>query len=506
MKQQSIAAIKRYRTARLAKAATKALYYNSRGQRQKFINTLGDAMIELGGVYIKFLQGVLLQSDSMKIWQHPDKLKIFERLESEPLNIQSVIESELGQERAKHIAQIQPEPFAAGSFGQVYYAVHQNGQPVIVKVLRPLIKETLKFDLKLLNRFSKTINKALVPNLSMDLTSGYKDFAAATLRETDYKAEADFGDELYHAYRDNPKLVIPKTYTELCTDNIIVQEYIDGVSVAYLVGLVQQGVDPEAWVKEHLGSDLKQQLTTYSYEMTYGCFTLPRIQGDPHPGNVKLLPNNKVAMIDFGISAATTHDKAAYLGLIKEYQKLNQGKLDVAGLFGGTMRYFGSSLYSALQKLGNVFAADVNLNQELSKFIESNFMELSGGESLESIARSPRAVTLLNRMVNQNNRYGFVMDMKSTDVLRAAHSAITLLDSLGMYQKVVPEVYKRVIAEVEVNFPQLAAEPQPTISVGKAIDVVTGWLERVADRDPGLFRSLMQKLQLKKVQERLANK
>lgn len=498
---QSIAAIKRYRTARMGKILTRAYYLHKRNKKDELTDFLANEMVELGGVYVKFMQGVMLQSEFMKRWRSPDKLKIFERLESEPLDVVKVLQQELPANKLKDIAEIQPQPFAAGSFGQVYYGRHKNGKPIIIKVLRPLIRETLKFDLKLLNGFSKALSKRMYKNTQLDMKQAFKDFTAATLKETDYQAEADFAQEQYEYYKDHPSLVIPETFRDLCTDNIIVQEYIGGVSAAYLVGLVQQGVDPVKWVKNEIGSNLDQQLSVMAYELMLGVFTMPRIQGDPHPGNVKLLPDNKVALIDFGISARSSDNKGAYFGLLKEYDKMNKGHFDMVSIFTATLRFFGGELYRALLKLGNTFARNVDMNKQLSKVVETNFKDLSGGLDVKETIKNPKALTLLNKIANKDNKFGFVMKIESTEMLRAVQSVVTLLDSLGRYQAVVPKVYAEVIAKVEADYPEIATEQDPSMSTDRAIDIVSSWLERVADRDPALFTSLMEKMHMRKTLE-----
>src|SRR5690606_23305520 len=148
-------------------------------------NLICDEFTALGGVYIKFLQGVLLKSSLMKNWRSPNRLNIFENLESEPLNIQDILRAELGPQKVQQLVAISPEPFAAGSFGQVYYGQHADGTQIVVKVLRPLIRETLAFDLKLLGLFMKTwLTKS--PNMQLDIKTAIADFKRATLRETDY--------------------------------------------------------------------------------------------------------------------------------------------------------------------------------------------------------------------------------------------------------------------------------------------------------------------------------
>jgi hypothetical protein len=97
---KTIAAIKRNRTKRLASLVTKSYMLHRRKQDETMYNLICEEFVSLGGVYIKFLQGVLLRSQVMRKWHNPEKLKIFENLESEPLDIGKLLQHELGKEKA----------------------------------------------------------------------------------------------------------------------------------------------------------------------------------------------------------------------------------------------------------------------------------------------------------------------------------------------------------------------------------------------------------------------
>ena len=493
-----VKSIKRQRAAKIAKILGRSYYLNKSSQKDKLYTMLGDEMMALGGVYVKFLQGVMLQSWMMKRWHNPNRLHIFENLDSEPLDINRILTANL-KGRAQEVIDVQPRPFAAGSFGQVYFAQHSDGTPIIIKVLRPLINETLKFDLKLLKRFWAITHKRLNPHTGFNMSSAFNEFSAQTLKETDYIAEAEFAHEQYTTYKNHPKLIIPKTYTDLCTKQIIVQEYIGGVSGAQLVKLAStDGVDPKTYIKEQTGSDLVEQLQTLAFELLWGTFHLPRIMGDAHPGNVKLLGNNQIALIDFGISARSCSNQGAYLAIIREYDQMSSGTFNVANLFASSLRLFGGELYRALNKVSKLVGRDEDLNIELSKVIKTNFEILSGSEDLDTILKSPKAVMMFDRIANRNNRFGFSMKIEDAEMLRAVMSFVTLIDSLGVYREVMRDTYSKVIKQVNEVYPEIQTRPDPEITIGQSIDILYDWLERVASRDPALFRNLMRKLKLKR--------
>lgn len=499
---QSIAAIKRYRTRRLAALMTKCYYLHKRKRHEKMYNLLCDEFVLLGGVYIKFLQGVMLQSQIMRKWHSPNRLKIFENLESEPIDVVKLLQQELGPDKLSQITLIQPEPFAAGSFGQVYYGQHVSGKPIIIKVLRPMVRELLKHDLRLLSRFSKSFFIKMYPrNMEVDLAEAARDFRVATLRETDYKEEAHFANELYHVYKNHPHLVIPETFLGLCTDHIIVQEYVDGISVAQLVKLREQGVDPKEYVLEHLGSDLDEQLTMMGIEATKAIFNLNRVQGDPHPGNIRLMTNNRVGLIDFGISAPTPQNKAAFFGLLDEWNRLYSDSQNIMNLFEQFIRFFVSDLYRALKRLSAMSRRDddqedSNFTREVGKVAQQTFSSMIGTQDIRPLLADGRILQIINQMINKDNRFGLVMRLEASEVLRASQTYITLIDSLGRRETVLPNVFSEVIRQVDIEHPELRHQQEDTMSVGAAIETVTRWLERVAQRDPALFRQLMGRIRI----------
>src|ERR1039458_4682013 len=95
----SIAAIKRHRTAKIASLGTKAYYLYRHDQQDKMYTLICEEFIELGGVYIKFLQGVLLQNHALRQWHNPDKLKVFENLDHEPIDVVRLLQTELPPEK-----------------------------------------------------------------------------------------------------------------------------------------------------------------------------------------------------------------------------------------------------------------------------------------------------------------------------------------------------------------------------------------------------------------------
>ncbi|HUD06276.1 MAG TPA: AarF/ABC1/UbiB kinase family protein [Candidatus Saccharimonadales bacterium] len=496
MKPQTIASIKRHRTAKMAKVATRALYLQRRGRSAEMAAFIANEMVALGGVYVKFLQGVLLQSEFFKQWDNPNRYNIFENLDTEMIDLPTLLQKELPKSKLAQIAQVQPQPFAAGSFGQVYFGALRDGSPIIIKALRPLVRETLQYDLKLINVFAKKFFiKLFESNVDINASNALDEFKHSTLNETDYVSEANFAAEYHEAYKSHPTLFIPKTYLELCTPNIIVQEYVGGISAAQLIKLKEQGIEPLNYVWEHLGSNLDEQLTSLGIEFIKGIFTLPRIQGDPHPGNIKLLENNRVGIVDFGIIAPAPQDSPAFFALMEEYAKLYEGNLDIEELFGKFLRFFASDLYRAFRRLHDMSShSSEDLTKTIGKIAKKAFAGHMNHTNADKLMHDDSILSIINQVVNRQNRFGIVLTVHSSEILRAAQTYITLVETLDRGPKVLPVVFRRGVDEVKTLKPELSVEKPVHMSVTKAVDTVTRWLGRVAERDPQLFQKFMKQI------------
>jgi hypothetical protein len=98
--------------------------------------------------------------------------------------------------------------------------------------------------------------------------------------------------------------------------------------------------------------------------------------------------------------------------------------------------------------------------------------------------------------VNKGNRFGLIMRLEATDILRTVQTYTSLVSSLGRYREVVPPMMDQVTQDIRRLYPETITNTDDQIAVGDAIDTIMEWLERVAERDPALFRQLMQKIRL----------
>src|SRR5262249_3485536 len=149
-------------------------------------------------------------------------------------------------EKLSLIKTIESQPFATGSFGQVYRAWLWDDHPVIIKVLRPSVVKYLNYDLRLIGLLSWLYS--LVDRQKMlNFRDIYKDFKRTSLNETNYYREAVVARDYFEDYKNHPSLVIPETFLELSSHNVLTQSYIEGVSLTDLLSYQADGGDARAY-------------------------------------------------------------------------------------------------------------------------------------------------------------------------------------------------------------------------------------------------------------------
>lgn len=209
-------------------------------------------------------------------------------------DVEQIVTNELGVRISKAFAEFEATPMAAASLGQVHRAQLRDGLEVAVKVQRPGIRERIIQDLDSLEEIAGMLDKHTKAGKRYDFSSMLVEFRKSLLQELDYRTEArnliTFGDNL----REFELIVVPRPIEDYSTSRVLTMEYIKGKKVTTLSPLARIDIDGEALAEELFRAYLKQILVD-------GFF-----HADPHPGNVFLTDDNRIAIIDLGMIARIT--------------------------------------------------------------------------------------------------------------------------------------------------------------------------------------------------------
>jgi ubiquinone biosynthesis protein len=207
--------------------------------------------------------------------------------------VQHVLTAELDRPVDEVFPEIDPHPLAAASIAQVHSARLPSGAEVVVKVQRPGIRQTVDRDLEIVARLARTLERATRWGRSIGVRDLAGGFAAALREELDFRIEADnmAGVAAASAGRDaDDAVLIPTPHQSLCTKRVLVMQRLEGTPLGAAGPVIAEpGLDRHELARALLASMLRQILVD-------GVF-----HADPHPGNVLVLTDGRLGLLDFGL-------------------------------------------------------------------------------------------------------------------------------------------------------------------------------------------------------------
>lgn len=204
----------------------------------------------------------------------------------------SIIEADLGKPISELFRSFEDEPLSAASIAQVHACVLHDGRPAVVKVQRPEIGRRMIVDLRAAMRLARTMEKRS-ENARVANTQGVvRDLYEATVAELNFLIEADNqtrARENLAAFGDNANVVVPEVYWELCGPRVLCMERMRGMPLDRFDDIRAVHPDPELLIRRLVKAWMESVAV-------HGLF-----HGDVHAGNLWLLDDGRVAMLDFGI-------------------------------------------------------------------------------------------------------------------------------------------------------------------------------------------------------------
>src|SRR5256714_8681133 len=208
-------------------------------------------------------------------------------------DMRKVIEQDLGGKLSEFFEDFDEDAIAAASIGQVYRARTVEGRDVAVKVQYPGVNRAVRSDMQNLGLIMRLMQR-MAPGL--DAKGLAEEIRERIGEELDYELEAANQRRLARIYRGHPFVVIPDVLSDLSGERVMVSEFVEGR------GFDEAKADP-AVDRDRLGEII--------FRFYYGCMYRHRqFSGDPHPGNCRLLPDGRVAFLDFGLFKTISSDVA----------------------------------------------------------------------------------------------------------------------------------------------------------------------------------------------------
>jgi predicted unusual protein kinase regulating ubiquinone biosynthesis (AarF/ABC1/UbiB family) len=203
--------------------------------------------------------------------------------------VEKIVTTELGVRMSKAFSDFEATPMASASLGQVHLARLHDRRQVAVKVQRPNIREQMVEDLDALEEIAVFLDNHTEFGKRYEFARMLDELRKNLMRELDYRQEANNLTTFHQQLNAFPHLIVPSPITDYCASRVLTMEYVPGTKITKMSPLARMEFDGESLAEELFHAYLKQILVE-------GFF-----HADPHPGNVFLTPDYRIALLDLGM-------------------------------------------------------------------------------------------------------------------------------------------------------------------------------------------------------------
>lgn len=280
---------------------------------------LAAALQEMGPTFIKLGQVLATRADligeeiAIELAELQDRLPPFSSTTAKQL-----LEEELGDTVANLFKDFNPDPVAAASIAQVHRAVTADGRDVAVKIMRPDVEAAFAKDTALFKRLVSLVDKHQPAYKRLRLSEMMQVFEDTVAAETDLRMEAAAAEELRENMGNHPDLYIPAIDWDRTAKRVLTLEWIEGIKLSNVAALDKVGADRTEILRK-LANIFFLQVLRDGY-----------FHADMHPGNVFILADNRIAVIDFGIMGRLEKRMRYFLAdtfhgfLIGDYKRVSE--------------------------------------------------------------------------------------------------------------------------------------------------------------------------------------
>lgn len=256
------------------------------GTPEQFVRDL-EAM---GPAFVKIGQALSTRPDMVPA----DFMDALKRMQSDvaPIDFDSIrvqIETELGVRLGHLFAAIDPEPIGSASLAQVHRAVLRDGREVAVKVQRPGVEAQIAQDLDILMGIARAADRVTTLGRRLHFSEWVHEFRMMVMAELDYREEADNLERFATHFEDYPQLYVPAPLRDYCSRRVLTMSLVRGTRV--------QDIPPLRRTEQDMSDPAEALIRAYLDQV----FIHGDIHADPHPGNLLLVDDGRLAIFDLGM-------------------------------------------------------------------------------------------------------------------------------------------------------------------------------------------------------------
>ena len=249
------------------------------------------------------------------------------------------------------------------------------------------------------------------------------------------------------------------------------------------------------FVQLTLGSDLFHQLEVIGIELLSKAVTGEIFQADPHPGNIILLENNKVALIDFGMATTLTENRMAFYQLLLQYQNYYSNNFTIEEMSLAALRYLSPKLFSAIENaekiIGDSYFSEETLIDKLRRATSKVVNETSTKTVIEGMLQQNLIMKALFFELNKGNRFGFSFDLRAVNLMKATQGYMTLIGQFDKETEIITTVINTSVKYAQENISKIidsdVVEPEPL----ESLEILSVWIDKMSRNDPWLTNQVV---------------
>jgi ubiquinone biosynthesis protein len=260
------------------------------------------ALEDLGPTFVKFGQVMSTRPDLIPADVIEELTRLQEHVRPFPYEqALEMIQRELGRPASELFAVFDPQPIASASLSQVHKAISHDGRTLAVKIRRPRAPREIERDLSLMTELALLIQNHVPEADLFDPVGLVNHFARTVRREMNFSREGRTIEEFARFFRNDATLVVPKVHWDLTAEAVLTMDFVEGCRIDDRAALATQGIQ-----SPFLAANGARIFMKMAFEI--GVF-----HGDPHPGNIRVLTDGTICLLDFGMVGSLDDEKRELL-------------------------------------------------------------------------------------------------------------------------------------------------------------------------------------------------
>ncbi|HWA10845.1 MAG TPA: AarF/UbiB family protein [Opitutaceae bacterium] len=358
---------------------------------------LADDLEAMGPTYVKLGQVLASRPDLLPEAYLTALSRLQDRVKPFPYpEVEKIVTAELGVRMSKAFSRFDPEPLAAASLGQVHLAALRDGRAVVVKVQRPNIRGQVAEDFEVLGEIAEFLDAHTETGRRYRFSAVLDEFRTTIQHELNYEREAENLVTVGENLKEFELIQVPQPVPDYCTRSVLTMDYVRGRKITSLGPLARLEMGDAPLTDELFKAYLKQVLID-------GLF-----HADPHPGNVFLTDDGRIALLDLGMVGHTAPGMQEHL--LKLLLLISEGKSEEA-----------ADLVISISEKLEIFDP-ANFRRHVGQLMVQNqahgLQHMKVGQSLIALSRDatkcglvvPSELTLLGKTLLQLDEVGRVLD------------------------------------------------------------------------------------------------